>query len=200
MRAALILALLAGPGLLALAARADGGAACPVAADLARGIRVTYDDGLRETYRAGAPALVEVEGRDAAGGAYRLALARGAHILAYEAGGAGATYYYGRPHADLPVPEPLGAFEAGVTVTDAGGERFEPQSQAYGPLERVEIGGCRFDAIAVSVAYRPGVRAAPSATEGLTWLPALGIALFAWREAPGAPRDAATPVAIEAAT
>lgn len=174
----LLLALLATP--------AVAQTRCPTAADLATGIRVLFEDGSAETFRLGGPGLVEVAGREPDGARYRLSLAHGHHLLSFQAVAEDGTpdpaslvtYDYGRPPSDLPLPEPLGRFSSDVTVTDAGGPRQEPQMQAFGPLTAVTLGGCAFDAVEAAVAYDTP----EGYTEGLLWLPGLGISILTWQQ------------------
>jgi hypothetical protein len=188
-RALCLAALLAAPP----AAAAEG---CPVAADLGDGIRVDFADGSSEMHRRDAGSgLIEVLGTDAAGHPYRFVTAQGVYLL--EAGGPGipggtTTYDHGRPPADLPPPEPLARWHLGATVTDFGRARFEPQIYATGPLDEIVIAGCRYDRIEVIVAYG----SAATYTEGLSFLPALGIAVLVWQEWAGGDRFLLAPVAI----
>lgn len=169
-----------------LLAAAPALAECPTPDDLARGIRVEFQDGKVETFRAGGPGLVEVAGLSPDGGTYRYTLAHGVHILSFEALDAdgrpdperATTYDYGRPAADLPVPEPLGRFATGVTATDGAGPRSEPQSQAWGAPSTTILDGCAFDTIDGIVAYET----ANAYVEGLLYFPGLGLSVLAWEE------------------
>lgn len=195
------LAVLAVPLLLAAPALAQEG--CPVAADLAQGIRIDYDDGSTELFRtSGDPGIVAVLGTFEDGAGYRLELGRGVHLISFaptlpdgspDVAGRVA-YDYGRAVEELPVPAPGGRFDTPVTATDSYGPRDEAQSQAYGEAEVLRIGGCSYDAVPVLIAYdTPN-----DYVEALHYLPGLGFGFLRWQEETGQPRREIAPVAIRA--
>lgn len=180
---------------------AFGQGACPVEADLDRGIRVEYDDGTTEVFRAmEAPGVVAVRGVLGDGTGYRAELGRGVHLLSYAPSAAdGApdvagriTYDYGLAAMALPVPRPGERFDTPVIVTDAYGSRDEAQSQAYGPEEVLAIGGCSYGMVPVIIAYDTD----SAYTEALRYLPELGISLLNWQENAAQPRRTIEPVTI----
>lgn len=190
-----ILALLLLPGV----ATAQG--ACPVAEDLSRGIRVTFDDGGTQSFRrAGEPGVVRIAGRAWDGSAYRMEVGQGLYVLTYVYLGADGmpdeasrvSYDYGMAPAELPVPAPGGRFQAVATMTDATGVFAQAISQAAGEVERREIGGCSYDVLPLGIAYDT----VNAYTEGLDYLPELGIALLRWQEGSDIPRHDAAPVSI----
>jgi hypothetical protein len=189
--------------LLLLAGPAFGQVACPVAADLARGIRVDYDDGTSEVFRAtGAPGVVAVRGTFDDGSGYQLELGQGMHLLSYtpllgdgslDAVGR-VSYDYGRATLELPVVTPERRFDTPVRVTDQYGLRDEAQSQAYGAEEVLAIAGCSYRAVPVLIAYDTF----NEYVEALRFLPDLGISLLNWQESTDQDRRVIEPVAIRA--
>jgi hypothetical protein len=165
-------------------------AACPTAADLDRGIRVTFEDGGTETYRNSSLAVVAVTGRDPDGLGFEMDLARGIHLLYWEGTnngqleGAPNLYDYGLAPADLPLPVAGKGWSSDVTVTGPDGARAEPQTHRYGPLSSIAIGDCQYDMMELTISY-----ATPdNYVEMLRWLPELGIAYLVWNEADGMDR------------
>ena len=191
------------PFLLLLAGPALAQPACPVASDLPRGIRVDYDDGSAEVFRATAvPGVVAVQGSFDDGAGYRLELGQGMHLLSYtptsvdggpDAGGR-VDYDYGRAVEELPVVGPEGRFDTPVLVTDQFGRRAEAQSQAYGAEETLAIDGCSYRAVPVMIAYDTPNHY----VEALRFLPELGITLMNRQESTDQPPRVIEPVAIRA--
>ncbi|EYD75448.1 hypothetical protein Rumeso_03018 [Rubellimicrobium mesophilum DSM 19309] len=186
---------------LLLAGPAFGQAACPVSGDLPRGIRVDYDDGTTEVFRAtGAPGVVAVLGTFGDGTGYRLELGQGLHLLSYTPvsadGGVDAEarvdYDYGRTAEELPVVEAEKRFDTPVRVTDQFGLHDQAQSQAYGAEEVLAIGTCSYRAVPVMIAYDTS----NDYVEALRFLPELGIALLNWQESTDQARRVIEPVAI----
>ena len=191
------------PLVLLLAGPALGQAACPVAADLPRGIRVAYDDGTTEVFRAtGAPGIIAVHGTFEDGTGYRLELGQGVDLLSYTPtlmeGGldtAGRVDYdYGRAVEDLPVVTPGRRFDTPVRVADQFGPRSEAQSQAYGAEEILTIASCSYRAVPVMIAYDTPNQY----MEALRFLPELGFALLNRQESTDQPGRVIEPVAIQA--
>ena len=163
-------------------------AACPVAADLDRGIRITFTDGGTETYRNGGVGLVSVTGRDTDGTGFEMELGRGVHLMYWEGiedgalSGFPARYdYAGVGASDLPLPRPGKGWRSEVTLTNADGSRPEAQTHLYGPVSTVLIGDCQYDMIEVVVVYD----SADNYQETLRYLPELGLAYLVWNQAEG---------------
>lgn len=176
---------------------------CPVAADLARGILVAYDDGSTERFRAtDRSGVVAVRGSFADGSGYDLELGQGVHVLSTTPRGADGApilagqvaYDYGLPPEALPVPAPGERFDVASVATDASGQRPEAQSQAYGALEPLAIGGCAYEAVPVAIAYDSPL----GYWEELSFLPALGIAVLRSQSEAGQETRRIAPVSIRA--
>ncbi len=173
---------------------------CPTAADLARGIQLTYDDGTVEVYRSTDRAgVIDVYGEDPFGYAYRMLIAHGTHLLMYEEVVNGAsdpnsrqTYDYGVSVANMPVPFPGGRWAVDVIATTVEGPRSETQVQAYDAIVTQRIGPCRYDRIEAVIAYDT----ADDYIEGIHFLPELGLGYLVWSESYGATAMDLTPVAI----
>jgi hypothetical protein len=160
---------------------------CPTAADLDRGIRITFADGGTETFRRADPGVIAVTGREPDGSGFNMDLAQGLHLLMWEATTGGQpdaasriTYdYAGQPPTALPLPEAGRKWRTEVRVEDADfGPRDEPQSQVYGRLSQIEIGACSYVAIEVTISYATS----DQYRETLRWLPDLGLAYLVWNE------------------
>lgn len=134
---------------------------CPTADDLDQGIRVDRSNGFTEVFRRGGQGIIAVDGIIDRALEYRLELAYGLQLLSYT-GNVGDTpeaddrlvYDYGVPIDTLPPPEPGGRWQSQVTVTASNGNYSEPQLYAFGPLDAVQIGNCRYAAITVVIAYQ----------------------------------------------
>ena len=146
--------------------------ACPVAGDLARGIRIDFADGGSETFRSAAtPGLVDVTGRDPDGAPYTMQLGGGFHLIRWEVPGDASSiinYDYGLPPAQLPLPQPGATWRSEVHVTAPEGAREEPQDHRYGKTTQVTIGGCTYTAVEAVIAYAT----MDNYVESVTWLPA----------------------------
>jgi len=177
---ALVLAAFSAAVLLSQAAVAQ--TACPVAADLARGIRIDFADGGSETYRSAAtPGVVDVTGHDPDGSTYMMQLAGGFHLLRWEVPGDVSSviaYDYGLPPAQMPLPQPGASWYTEVHVTAAEGPREEPQDHRYGKTTQVTIGGCTYTAVEAVIAYATS----DNYVESVTWLPELGLGYLLWNE------------------
>jgi len=158
---------------------------CPTAADLDRGIRIDFVDGSSETFRTQGPGIVVVDGREADGVTYRLELGHGLHLLSYETmvdgmpdPASAVSYDYGMEASALPVPAPQGRHRLDMAPRDSLGSRDEAQTHAYGKLHSVLIGGCTYDMFEAVILYET----TDFYTEGLEYLPQLGIGYLVWTE------------------
>jgi hypothetical protein len=181
--AALAITLL--PGLAAAQA------ACPTAADLDRGIRVTFADGGTETFRNAASGLVSVAGRESDGLGFEMDLGQGFHLMSWEGttngqlDGAALRYDYGVGASDLPRPVAGKGWRSEVTVTDINDVRSEPQTHRYGQISSIVIGDCTYQMMEIVIAYATG----DNYVETLRYLPELGISYLVWNEADGMEPD-----------
>lgn len=194
--------------LQAPAPRAQEG--CPVGADLAQGIRVTYANGKVELFRTGdAPELVVVSGVDDGTSGFRRELVHGvvevASTLWVLADGEPErpdwTFDYGRSASEVPRPAPETSFGSDVTVATnveevAGASYVQARSVTFGPLGSVEIGGCRYDAIPTEVVI--GNPMGPAFRLGSTYLPELGVNVQDWWYLGDSSRQEMDAVSIEA--
>ena len=185
--------------LVVLALLGQSAAACPVAEDLDVSVSVIFDDGITEVYRRSGTGVIAVEGRVDGTVIYRMQLAQGVHLLRYEDVEGGQSvpaslivYDYEGAANSLPVPRPGGRWQADVTVTRPEDRVAENQSQVYGEETTIEIGGCRYDAIPVTIAYdTPG-----GYLEALVYMPELGIAILDWSQTGDEDAIPVTPLSI----
>ena len=176
---------------------------CPTAAELTRGIRIDFIDGSTETFRSQGGGTMVVDGREADGADYRLELAQGLHLLGYEVMVDGrpdptatVTYDYGMAPDALPVPVPLARHTLGVTPRDSQGTWSETQTHAYGAMESVLIGGCTYDMFSAVILYDTE----SFYTEGLNYLPELGLGYLLWTETTDEVRVPNAAIGIRAVT
>jgi hypothetical protein len=159
---------------------------CPTAADLDRGIRVTFADGGIETYRNAGSSVINVVGSDLDGSGFVMDLAKGLHLLMWQDAfdpSTRQTYDYNGVSADmLPLPSPGGkGWSSPVQVTASDGQRDEPQRHSYGPLTAVQIGGCTYQSIEVTINYATS----DNYREMVRYIPDLGLGYLVWNEADG---------------
>jgi hypothetical protein len=181
---------------------------CPTAADLARGVQGSYDTGRQELFRAGdRPEVVAMERTGPDGRRDRVGLARGFHWLTWEVEGSPtgpSAYEYGLPPGVLPgvlpVPAPGGRW---ATAVSDGSPRAASlrQVHAYGPLDRLEVGGCACDAIeALVVWHYPAHEPSPViVTSRSLFLPELGFAVEIELQLADSPPEGQVPTAIRVA-
>lgn len=177
---------------------------CPTAADLAHGIRVSYDTGRQELFRAGdRPEVVAMERTGPDGRLDRVGLAQGFHWLTWEVKGSPtgpSTYGYELPPDVLPEPAPGGRW---ATAVSDGRPRASSlrQVHAYGPLGRLEVGGCAYDAIeALVVWHYPIHEASPViVTSRSLFLPELGFAVEVELQLADSPPEGQVPTALRVA-
>lgn len=172
----------AGAGSVAVAAE------CPVAGDLARGIRLVLEDGEAEVFRAVSDAVVESRLSRADGAETRFTYARGVYLLASEEWEAGAvqpasraTFAYPmRPEA-TPAPAPGHGWGVTIAARYDGAPVQEMLGLRFGAATEVAIGACRFEALPVETRiYEAGELVA---REDRSYLPGLGFSFaVAWHE------------------
>jgi len=157
-------------------------AACPVADDLANGIRLMADDGAVETYRKIAPHIVEltVTYDDDDDFADRSLLAQGVYILELSELYNGkadpdTTLVYTYPVAAdaMPVPAPGTVWRTRAVV---GGSDDEKITASWGQPQQMTFGDCSYTIIPGELVYT-GVDYRE--VEGMHYLPELGFAYLA---------------------
>lgn len=180
---------------LTLPAMAQTG--CAVAADLGRGITVTFADGSTEIFRQAAPGIVQVTGDGSDGTRYGMQLAQGFHLLEWMPEGdpsGRVAYDYGMPAAAMPLPQPGGGWTVPARVTDSGGARAEAQTHSYGPAQTLMIGTCGYTMIEATIAYATS----DNYVESIIYLPELGLSYLLWNESADYARDPIPAVSIRA--
>ncbi|MEY1554992.1 hypothetical protein AB3Y40_05105 [Yoonia sp. R2331] len=156
--------------------------ACPVAEDLATGIRVTAADGTVDVYRDLGDGTVAQEIDFGDGSVAKNVLARGVYVLrlAVEDGGVldldsvMQTTYDRNPAAMVP-PTPGMQDKLRTTITDTSGSYKELQSHNWGESTEVRIGECTYEGIVGDVRYDSDEGAI---VETVHYLPALGLGLL----------------------
>ncbi|MFU8823802.1 MAG: hypothetical protein ACNA7N_06080 [Yoonia sp.] len=155
-------------------------AACPVADDLANGIRLMADDGAVETYRKIAPHMVELTVTYDDDFADRSLLGQGVYILEL------SELYNGKPEPDttliytypvaadaMPVPAPGVVWRTRALV---GGSDEEKITASWGQPQQMTFGACSYTVIPGELVY---AGADYREVEGLHYLPELGFAYLA---------------------
>jgi hypothetical protein len=168
-----------------LSARAD----CPTAGDLANGIILTFPDTNAELYEAGANGDVHVTGFENGAVIYKMELAQGLYLVVNETyvdgksdDNARTTYAYAE--ATIP-PVPGQNWTSATTVIAGGTVSHERQVHRYGRLESQSVGGCVYDVIPVVITYQ----GTEPYTEGLAYVPLLGMSFLTWVQEAGAKRQ-----------
>lgn len=159
--------------LTASAARAQD--VCPTAADLERGIAVTYGHGGTDTFTADprTPGAVVWQGEFEGISLGTSVLAGGyAYLSAVGPDGLATAWAYDSEPGALPAPAPGATWELVATVTTAAGESTERQSYAAGPGTVLTVGPCNFTVVPLTVRY-------PDGREDLLWFAELGLSLRA---------------------
>jgi hypothetical protein len=168
------------PGLLALAliALPQLAAACPVADDLARGIRFTDAEGVTETFTSDVPGLV-TSIYDYHGAISRTLLLRGLYLVeaiemkdSAPVPASRVTFSFTDPPGGLPDPVPGGGWSGTVTMLTGDTSSTETLAVSFGAAETLVLGDCSYAMVPVRLDYpdrtQPGF-------EVMTWLPGLGL-------------------------
>ena len=173
---------------------------CPVS--LGTGLRLIYADGVIETFRPhpDREAVVTVRGVQDGQTIYELELLKGAHVISNDKFVDGdmdpensIAYDFDRPLTEIPLPLAGQSWTVTAQVTDSGGTFSEVQNQTYNDLEDVRIGPCTYGAVEVEITYDEN----GTYSEGLHYLPALGISYLDWSQDGDAPPDQTEPILIE---
>lgn len=167
--------------------------ACPKAADLAGGVRVTEEDGVTHVFRAAGAGVVTVDSDYQDGAIGKNQLARGVYVLrlAVEDGGVldmssvFQTTYEAELGA-LPLPEQKLRQTLNTTVTTSTESYAERQDQMWGAVEPVTIGECQYDGLIGQITYSNDIE---TFTETVLYLPQIGIGLLTAYQIPGEPAE-----------
>ena len=189
-RIALLFAVLAAPAV-----------ACPVAADLANGIRFTDAEGVTETFSADAPGLVtslyDFKGRQT-----RSVLLNGLYLVRIEeladgapVPGSGVLMGFTDPPGGRSEPDRGSGFATTLTTIDGDRTSSETMAVSFGPAAPLTIGACTYAAIPVRFDY-PGRK--PKGHEIMTYLRDLGLAYMSAAGKDGAQDVRFTYVSVEA--
>ncbi|WP_019954557.1 hypothetical protein [Yoonia vestfoldensis] len=155
-------------------------AACPVAADLATGIRLIGDDGAVETYRTLRPHVIELIVAYDDGYADRSTLGQGVYVLdvvelynALPNPDTISTYAYPVAVEAMPLPAPGEVWRTRAVVD---GIYDDKMTASWSDMTTMTYGDCIYTVIPGEIVYSgEGYRQ----TEGLHYLPDLGIAYMA---------------------
>lgn len=163
--------------LLSCLAAAPAWAACPVAADLATGIRLVDQNGVIETYRTLRPHVVELIVDYGDEYSDRVSLARGVYTLdvveeynGVPDFGTRSTYAYQVAPEAMPLPTPGGVWRTRARVDDTYDDKM---TASWGDPTTMTYGECTYAVIPGELVY---TGEGYSQTEGLHYLPDLGIA------------------------
>ncbi|MBS8225855.1 hypothetical protein [Vannielia litorea] len=190
-----------GPALLWAALATTTQAACPVANDMAAGVRITLESGEAEVFRATSDVLVESLLGKADGAQTRFTYARGVYLLeSVDVTAEGlrpdsrATFAFPVRPEEAPLPLPGHGWGVRVVATYAGSPVAEMLGIRFGPQQEVTIGDCRLAMVPVEQRiYEDGEMVA---REERHYLPDLGFSYSAaWHEEDRV--DRYTPVSIE---
>lgn len=174
---------------------------CPVAADLATGVRVTETDGTVNLFTAIGDGTVVNDGTAPDGYTYRNILAQGTHLVELGDTSNGAfmpdthrVVTYPTPRANMPAPTTTTSYEFDTTIATSTGEYAEVQTQRWGAQSSLTIGDCTYDMIPAKINY---TNADYVVLEGLHYLPALELALLHSYQIQGEPASIYTAAKIE---
>ncbi len=187
------------PLLAASSAMAD----CPVAGDLATGLRVTETNGTVNVFTDIGDDRISSDSLSARGNTYRNVLVHGTHLI--ELGDTidgewdpdnHRIVSYNMPTTDMPMPTPQSTWSFETTIASPGLSGYpETQTQRWGALTTLTIGACTYDMIPGKVTY---TNESYTVFEGLHYLPALQLALLFTYQEQGQPVDTYTAATIEA--
>lgn len=166
-------------GLLSLGQAAWAG--CPTGADLAQGVRVTYDPaGEYEVFTRIGDALVQSDYTTTDGSTWRAVLVHGAYMILNQELTDGAlvpqgreTYAYALKPQDFPVPAPDLTWDVTIVENSSRGLLRRDLDYTFGPLRPVTLGACSYEAFEMTFPFDEGLRFV------LLYLPALGISVIA---------------------
>ncbi len=175
-------------------------AACPTAADLAKGIRFTLASGETDVYRASGDTRVTgtFTERPFAGSQY--VLIQGiyiANVNSFEnmlpVPDTSVETEYRSPDRDLPTPEAETIWTVASSSTAGQDKWSEEQTYSAGELSEVTLGDCTYEMIPITVTYSSN----RGYLEQLHYLPELGVSYMVASESPDG-RHQSTYVKIEA--
>lgn len=159
--------------------------ACPVADDLATGIRFTGPDGTFVVHRRIAPDVVEIDyvAPDEPGFS-RSTLVHGVYILSianFDAAGlpipdSSAQFDRAGKQSDLPVPSAGLSWTGSHDYVDGSGAYAETSMLTVGQPTTWALGPCTYTALSAAMTTEP--EGGGTYTETMTYLPELGTAVF----------------------
>ncbi len=176
---------------LAAALACIGGAAqaaCPVAGDLAGGIRMVLEGGDAELFTLGDTGLVESRLTQAEGRETRFTYARGAYLLESIEHDSGSlrpdsrvTFAFPMRPEETPEPGPGRGWGVRMVANYGDGPVVEMLGVSFGAPETVELGGCSLEVLPMEQRIFEG--GALVAREERHFLPVLGFSYpVAWHE------------------
>ena len=172
---ALLLCALTGPAM----AQGD----CPVAADLATGIRFGIENDETEVFTRISPTRLRSVYSTAPGSGSEVILARGLYVLQVRSfdnwkpdAESMISHVFPMPDAELPLPVPGTTWEVIPTKTDGGDTTKDRQLYTHGQSFSKTYGTCAYDVIPVTIRYPdlPG-----DYHETVHYLPELGLSYLA---------------------
>lgn len=162
-------------------------AQCPTGDDLAGGVAFTGAQGDREVFTDLGDGMVGASYRTSDGYSAEALLAHGVFLielldLVGTEGETRTSYEFPMAIKDIKRPEPGGAWDVTVSVTDGKNNVFERQIYTYGTVEEHHYGPCAYDVIPFTVEYST----VPDVVETYHYLPALGLSyLYAYVDPTG---------------
>lgn len=171
---------------LSLALASPALADCPVAADLAKGIRFTVDGTDTEEYRQSGPGVVESLYITADGTTSRSLLAQGVYLIELVDLVDGTpdqdtrtTYAFPGRAEDLAVPAPGQQVAYDLVMNSLGDLQPERQTYDFGQAAVINFGACEYRMIPVEIRYDPDDS---GTVDLLYYLPELGFSYYAGSE------------------
>lgn len=156
-------------------------AACPVAADLAKGIRFATEDGATETFTSDTPGLV-ASLYDYEGVQTWTLLQHGIYLVEVSEAENGQpvpatkiTFSFSDPVGGLPNPVDGGGWSGVVTTLDGDKTSTETLSYSFGPTVTQVFGDCSYDTVPIEVSYPDRD---PPFHEDLIFIPDLGLSVL----------------------
>lgn len=134
--------------------------ACPVGADMSKGVRFQISSGETETFQRLGNGLIQGFFEIDNGNAIRTLLGKGVYLLEiidFEDGsaimGSRTTYSFPSPPEDLPDPVAGGGWSVTVAKLDRGEFGSEAQVYSFGSTTRQTYGTCGYDMIPIEIRY-----------------------------------------------
>lgn len=188
--------------LIPLLAATTAVADCPVAGDIATGIRVTESGGTVNLFTDAGADRVNSDSVTEYGKTYRNVLVHGTHLIELGDTVDGVWQMeslhivtYNMPTRDMPIPAPLTTWTVETSIATPGLSGYpETQTQRWGALTTLKIGNCTYDMIPGKITY---TNEDFVVFEGLHYLPALELAFLHSYQQQGEDGDTYTAISIE---